>query len=441
MIAAPATAPGIAALAIIRVSGKGCIEACAPLFKGSRLSDAPSHKAIYGHWQDKSGTLLDEVIATLFRAPKSFTGEDSIELSCHGSPYIVKEILRSLWEIGIRPAEAGEFSRRAFLNGRLDLTEAEAVRDLIHAQSRWAHRQALGRLEGGLSSKVQSLHENTLDLLALLETAIDHSEEELDLDNNTRLQEHCQKLIAQIEALLKGARAGIFSAEGVKIALVGKPNTGKSSLLNALCGEDRAIVSDRAGTTRDVIEQSVQAEGLMLRFFDTAGIRDSADPIEQEGTRRSRKILSEADLVLWVRDGSLPLDALDEEIQKLIPGGECLLINNKSDRGKVLPEGIPLSAKTGEGIPLLFARIKGFVLSGGGDPEQDILVSNVRQEGLLSKAHGELNQALLCLARGDSEEFPAAHVRRARLWIEEISGRTTDDAVLDRIFSRFCIGK
>ena len=442
IIAAPATAAGMGAISLVRVSGPSCLEKCSILFKAkTALEKLSANTTNYGKWYGTDGTLIDEVMVSVFHAPRSFTGEESLEIACHGSPYIVHEIMLSLLSIGVRAANPGEFSMRAFLNGRMDLTEAEAVRDLIHAQSRLAHKQALGRLGGGLSEKIQHLHTETLNLLALLEVAIDHSEEEHGLEINDDLQKRTQNLLENCQKLLKGAKTGIMSTEGIKIALTGKPNAGKSSLLNALCGEDRAIVSDIAGTTRDVIEQAIHAEGMHLRFFDTAGIRESNDPLEKEGARRSRLQIDKADLVFWVRDASAPLDELDKEIDVLTKDRPRIIIDNKSDLPTVLSGGIAVSSKKGTGLHALFASVKTFLQSGGVDPENEVLVSNLRQEGLLVQAHAEFEKALFCLQRGDSEEFPAAHVRHARLFIEEITGKTTDDAILDRIFSQFCIGK
>ncbi|MGL5255170.1 MAG: tRNA uridine-5-carboxymethylaminomethyl(34) synthesis GTPase MnmE [Brevinema sp.] len=442
IIAAPATATGIAAISLIRVSGASCCEKCSQLFKSKTLLENLSPNTTnYGKWLAQDGSLIDEVMVSVFHAPRSFTGEDSLEIACHGSPYIVHEIMLSLLAIGVRAANPGEFSMRAFLNGRMDLTEAEAVRDLIHSQSRLAHKQALGRLSGGLSQKIADIHAEVLNLLALLEVAIDHSEEEHGLEINDDLQKRTQSLMESCQNLLKGAKTGIMSTEGIKIALAGKPNAGKSSLLNALCGEDRAIVSDIAGTTRDVIEQSIHAEGMHLRFFDTAGIRESNDPLEQEGARRSRIQIDKADLVFWVRDASAPMDELDLEIETLTQQRPRIIIDNKSDLPQMLEGGIAVSSKNGSGLENIFSAVKDFLKSGGADPENEVLVSNIRQEGLLIQAYNQLNEAFSCLKRGDSEEFPAAHVRNARLFIEEITGKTTDDAILDRIFSQFCIGK
>lgn len=451
IIAAPATAQGISAVGMIRISGKGCISQCDRFFRSERALSARKPNTIaYGKWIDPdSNRCIDEVLVGIFHAPHSFTGEESLEIWTHGSPFIMKEMMRVLLVHGIEAAAPGEFTMRAFLNGKLDLTEAEAIRDLTHAQTKMAHAQALGRLEGRLSSKIHYLHDAVLNLLAVLEAAIDHADEDLDFETQSRTLQRIDECISQIDGLLLGAQTGRMSTDGIRIALIGRPNVGKSSLLNALAGEDRVIVSDIAGTTRDVVEFSMSARGLLIKFFDTAGIRLTDDPIEREGTKRSLKILEEADLVCVVIDTSERLQDEDLMILQQLPADKkCIFILNKSDLPSVLEpqnfEGekkISVSAATGEGLEQIFDFIAEFYRKEGIDPENDILIANARQENLLESAKKELQTAKNCILNQEFEELTASHIRKARIFIEEITGKTNDNAVLDRIFSQFCIGK
>ncbi|SFB86982.1 tRNA modification GTPase [Brevinema andersonii] len=450
IIAAPATAQGIGAVGMIRISGKGCISQCDCFFRSEKtLSDRKPNTIAYGKWIDPdTSQCIDEVLVGIFHAPHSFTGEESLEIWTHGSPFIMKEMMRVLLVHGIAAAAPGEFTMRAFLNGKLDLTEAEAIRDLTHAQTKMAHTQALGRLEGKLSAKIHHLHNAVLDLLAMLEAAIDHADEDLDFETQSHTLQRIDECILQIDTLLLGAQTGRMSVDGIKVALIGRPNVGKSSLLNALAGEDRVIVSDIAGTTRDVVEFSMSARGLLIKFFDTAGIRSTEDPIEREGTKRSLKILEEADMVFVVIDTSQQLQDDDLMILQQLPADKVCFILNKSDLPCVLSlesfeEGrkISVSAATGDGLEQIFDFIAEFYRKEGIDPENDILIANARQENLLKSAKKELQMAKKCLCNQEFEELTVSHVRKARIFVEEITGKTNDNAILDRIFSQFCIGK
>ncbi len=451
IIAAPATAPGIAGVSMIRISGQSSIEKIENIFKGSKLlKDKKSHEIAYGHIIDpKNNALIDEVMVGIFHHGKSFTGEESLEIWTHGSPYIVKEIMRILGDLGIAVAEPGAFTMRAFLNGKIDLTQAEAIRDLTEAQTKFAHIQALGRLEGKLSQKIDILHQETLDILALLEVAIDHAEEEHDIEDMS--DQHLirvENLIKEIHTLLSGAQVGKMSTEGIKVTLIGRPNVGKSSLLNALVDENRVIVSDIPGTTRDVIEHRVNSQGLLIRFFDTAGLRETDDLIEKEGTKRSIDALEKSNLIIHIMDQSAPIQDEDIWIRDLLKGQstKILTIFNKSDLPQVLKLAgnepiIKVSAQKSVGLDQIFKEISSFYFSGGIDPENDILIANIRQENLLNQARESFLSAKSCIQSGESEEFTASHIRKARVFLEEIVGKTTDDAILDRIFSQFCIGK
>lgn len=449
IIAAPATAMGVAGVSMIRVSGVSCINLVDKIFKGAKnLSQKKSHEIAYGKIIDpNTEQLVDEVMVGVFHQGKSFTGEESLEIWTHGSPYIVNEVMRLLGELGIAVAEPGAFTMRAFLNGKIDLTQAEAIKDLTESQTKFAHAQALGRLEGKLSKKIDLLHKETLDLLALLEVAIDHAEEELDIEDvSNQYMFRINELISKVKSLLSGAQVGKMSTDGIKVALIGRPNVGKSSLLNALVEENRVIVSDIAGTTRDVIEHRISARGLLIRFFDTAGLRETEDVLEQEGTRRSFEAVDKADLIIHIMDQSMPMQEEDQWIREYLShiSKKVLIVGNKYD----LPQQlfldefvIPISARHLQGIDNIFDEISSFYFSGGIDPENDILVANIRQENLLKQSEVFFNAAKDCLLNKESEEFTASHIRKARIALEEIVGKTTDDAILDRIFSQFCIGK
>ena len=451
IIAAPATAPGVSGVSMIRVSGANSIKTVEKLFKSSKLlSSKKSHEIAYGKLFDpETKAIIDEVMIGVFHHGTSFTGEESLEIWTHGSPYVVNEVMRVLGTIGISVADPGEFSMRAFLNGKIDLTQAEAIRDLTESQTKFAHAQAIGRLEGKLTKKIDILHKETLDLLALLEVAIDHAEEEVDIEDvSSQFLKRIDLLLTQVNLMLFGAKVGKMSTDGVRVALVGRPNVGKSSLLNALVDENRVIVSDIAGTTRDVIEHRVSARGLLIRFFDTAGLRETEDLIEKEGTRRSLEAIQNADLVIHVMDSSMPVQEEDRTIIQILKDSNKSVVRvfNKDDLNQELHLDdefpiIKVSAKDNKGTELIFDEISRFYFSGGVDPESDTLVANIRQENLLNQSKDHLELAKGCILNQESEEFTASHIRKARISLEEIVGRTTDDAILDRIFSQFCIGK
>ncbi|MDK2818260.1 MAG: tRNA uridine-5-carboxymethylaminomethyl(34) synthesis GTPase MnmE [Spirochaetota bacterium] len=451
IIAAPSTAPGVAGVSMIRVSGANSITTVEKLFKSSKsLNSKKSHEIAYGKLFDpKTKAIIDEVMIGIFHHGTSFTGEESLEIWTHGSPYIVNEVMRILGTLGVSVADPGEFSLRAFLNGKIDLTQAEAIRDLTESQTKFAHAQAIGRLEGKLTDKIDLLHQETLDLLALLEVAIDHGEEEVDIEEvSNQFVRRIESLLTQVNHMLLGAQVGKMSTDGVKVALVGRPNVGKSSLLNTLVNENRVIVSDIAGTTRDVIEHRISARGLLIRFFDTAGLRETEDAIEKEGTKRSLEAIKNADLVIHVMDQSMFIQDEDKTIIKILQDSNksILRVFNKNDLVQKLELDdthpiIKVSAKDNKEIELIFDEIARFYFAGGVDPESDILVANIRQENLLNQSKIHLELAKTCILNQESEEFTASHIRKVRLSLEEIVGKTTDDAILDRIFSQFCIGK
>lgn len=441
-IAALATPPGTGALAVIRMSGPGAGEA---LYRctGRRLKP---RRASLVRVYDAEGRLVDEVVATHFIAPASYTGEDVVELSCHGGMLVTQRVLERLLECGARPAEPGEFSRRAFLNGRMDLTQAEAVMDVISAGSDLALRAAQNQLHGAISERVGKAADKLLSLAAHLEACIDFPDEDIAPDTVAQLAEGLDEVSSSLRGLLATADEGRFLREGVRTAIVGAPNVGKSSLLNKLLGYERAIVSDTAGTTRDTIEESVALGGLRLHLIDTAGLHESADALEQAGMERSRRAGAEAALVLEVADSSLPPVSPEAwgvgEWQA--NGARHLLLLNKCD----LPEhpawqgrdAIRLSCRTGQGMKELESAITRLFWKG--QAEMDSLVAiNTRHRYALRQAINNLAAARQSLLAGESPELADVDLREALDALGSISGRLDTEDILSRVFSTFCLGK
>lgn len=438
IIVAPATAPG-GAIAVIRLSGEGCIAYCDRVFHGkSPLSEAAGHTIRYGSIVD-GDELLDDVVAAIYRAPHSYTGEDSVEISCHGSRYIVSRIIDLLVRQGARPAEPGEFTVRAFLSGRIDLAQAEAVADLIASDSKASHAIATTQMRGGYSAHLHALRDALLRLASLLELELDFSEEEVEFADRSHLREIMQQLQSSIDRLTRSFSLGNALKEGVAVAIVGEPNVGKSTLLNRLLGEDRALVSEIAGTTRDTIEETLNIDGVLFRFIDTAGLHDTPDRLEQMGIDRTRDALSRARIVLHLADATRPLPAP-------LPVGEeqtYLFVINKSDCTH--PENLPaqalsISAKTGEGINRLLARLRATIDTRGaydGDP----IISNSRHLHALQQASEALQRALAALDNGLPTDLLSEEIRQVIYHLGTITGEITNDDILGEIFSKFCIGK
>ena len=353
--------------------------------------------------------------------------------------------------LGARIAAPGEFTERAYLNGRMDLTRAEAVNDLIRAHTRYAKGAAVSQLEGKLAAKAAEIHRAVLDLLAELEAAIDHSDLEEEFVSGDKIRASIGSIRKQIHSLISTSASGRMAREGIRAAIVGTPNSGKSSLMNYLLQKDRVIVSDIPGTTRDTVEEELSIRGVSVRLIDTAGVRKTADRLENLGIERSRKAIDEADIRIVVFDASRPLIIEDRELFRSLPDKKNITVLNKIDLSQKTSadqikkdlgtDVLPISAKTGSGMEELEEALYDFYFSFGYNPETDVLVTNARQEGLLKKADSALTSALKALEDGLSEEFTASGLRQARAAIEEITGKTSDDEVLSRIFSQFCVGK
>jgi tRNA modification GTPase len=447
-IVAVSTPSGVGAIGIVRLSGSEAIRLADKYFEPKVLTTIAGNTAQFGRWVVE-GKIVDELIATVFRAPRSYTREDVIELSCHGSPYILEQVMQSLIQAGARPAEPGEFTQRAFLAGALDLAQAEAVADLIAASNASAHRLALQQLRGGFSADLRTLRQNLVDLAALLELELDFSEEDVEFADRSRLLRDLNAALDEVQRLIGSFRAGNALKNGIPTVIVGKPNAGKSTLLNRLLNERRAIVSEIPGTTRDVIEDRFVVQGYEFRLSDTAGIRPTLDPVEAEGVERSRTALASASIVLYLFDATT--EALPDaraHIASLEMPEEALLVllANKAD---LLPEGketafrdhldvLVLSARDGLGLDTLLERLVDYASSL--DTGEGIL-TNQRHLYALQRATDSLQQVRTSLEVNLGQELLALDLRLALQALGEITGEITNDDILSSIFSRFCIGK
>ena len=445
LICAIATSSGIGALSIIRVSGPKSKSMLLSHFS-KNLSEAVSHSIHFGLLSDSNGRALDEVLIAVFDQNKSFTGEESIEISCHGSPYIQQEILHLLCTLGARMAEPGEFTQRAFLNGKMDLSQAEAVADLIASESKQAHQIALQQLRGHFSNELRTLREELIHFASLIELELDFAEEDVEFADRGQLLALVDKVLKILERLAESFALGNAIKNGVPVALVGAPNTGKSTLLNQLLGEDRAIVSPIAGTTRDVIEETLNIEGILFRLIDTAGIRETTETIEAMGIARSMQKIEQAQIVLCMADAEDTQSLTDTEnwIQSLktqYPDKHLILLVNKSDLNPTIQTtGFLVSAKNGEGISELKAHLRHLVL-GRFDLQNDTIVSNARHHEALVKTANIVALAKQGLQAGTSGDFIAMDIRQAMFHLGTITGDISTDDLLANIFSKFCIGK
>lgn len=440
-IAALSSPSGTGAVALLRVSGPGALEIAARVFEGGKLVP---RQAVFGRILADDGERIDEVLLTFFKGPASYTGEDTIEISCHGGVLVTRRVLERLLQAGARAAGPGEFTQRAFLNGKLDLTQAEAVMDVISAQTDRALSAAHRQLDGALGRTILALRDELLGILAHVEAYIDFPEEDIDPDTGTALRGRMESLQAKLEALLATADQGRLLREGVRTVLAGAPNAGKSSLLNRLLGFERAIVSEQPGTTRDTIEEVINLEGFPLRLIDTAGLRAAgADAIEAAGMARTHSQLADADLILEIVDASLhPGErlAIPENVSH-----RHVLVLNKSDLplhpGWAETGGVAVSSLAGTGLERLTSRILEVITAGGGAFEQAEVAVNARHQACLQRARISLTDALREFASGSSVEFTAMELRLSLEALGDVIGRVDTEDLLGVIFSQFCIGK
>jgi len=448
-IAAIATPVGEGGIAVIRVSGKDAITKVNQAFRGKNLSECDTHTVHYGAIIEPDGRVVDEVLVTLFHSPKSYTGEETVEISCHGGVLVTQAVLETVLALGVKPAEAGEFTQRAFLNGKLDLDQAEAVADLIHAKSRKAVDAAQQQLEGRLGTHIKQFRRQIIDATAMVELELDFIEEDVEFANKEQLQELLEKVSAEIDKLLETYEAGRLVKDGVKTVLIGKPNAGKSTLLNTLVGTERAIVTDIAGTTRDTIDADWSYDGLLFRLIDTAGLRNTADVIEAEGVKRSQQAFEQADLVVYLKDLS---QSFDEEERGEIAGfqkraGETpfILIGTKADierAGEWRTEfDLKISAVEGKKIDELKKLLKNRALENKHYDASSLLVTSSRHRDALQKARQHIQSALAALQQGMTGDFLSIDLRAALRELGSVTGEITNEDILDSIFSRFCIGK
>ncbi len=459
-ICAISTPWGVGGIAVARISGGRAIEISDKIWQGARLSDCQSHTARLGAIVDEHSQVLDQAVATVFRAPKSFTGEDVVEFSMHGSLWIQREVINLLIRQGCRLAKAGEFTRRAFANGKMDLAQAEGVADLIASSSRSAHRIAISQMRGGFSQKLASLREELLELSSLLELELDFSEEDVEFASRQKLLAIAQEVSTAVNSLASTFAAGSAIIVGVPVARAGGPYAGKSTLLNRLLHEERAIVSEIPGTTRDAIEDTVEIEGTLFRFIDTAGLRATSDEIEALGIGRTIERMRNSLVVMWVIDGTASPESFSEMskeiLQHLSSEQAIMAVVNKTDLideakvgeikealAGILPNGseiVAISALGGEGMPELQNRL----LAASGCSSSalgDVMVTNARHYEALTLAGESIARAIEGIKGGISGDFIAQDVRETLYYLGEITGKITSAEILESIFSRFCIGK
>ena len=450
VIAAISTGRQVSAIGILRLSGDGCIAVAEKVFtpqSGQPLSQAANRKLILGTLRDKEGRIIDQCMAVCARAPRSYTGEDTVELQCHGSPAVLSAGLEALFAAGARPAQRGEFTKRAFLNGQLALTQAEAVIDLIEAETADAAANAAGQVGGALQKKLAPIYDQLTDLCSHFHAVLDYPDEDIDDFDLKQYAAMLRSNAKALYALLQTYGQGRILRQGVAAAIVGKPNVGKSSLLNTLAGYDRVIVTDIAGTTRDTVEETVLLGSTRLRLIDTAGIRETRDAIEAMGVERSRKAVENADLVLYLCDGSQPLTQEDQEvIEACLSKENTIALINKSDLGAVVVPSdlpfttiIPISTKTGEGLDQLRQVVD--EMFAGDTPCDGSILTNPRQFDAIARSYEAMLRVLQAMQLGQTPDAVLTDIEAAMEAMGEVTGATVREDITARIFERFCVGK
>ena len=452
-IAAISTGMTSSGIGIVRISGPDAVEIADKIYdsrNGKKLADMPTHTIHYGYIRDGE-EFLDEVLVMLMRGPRSFTAEDTVEINCHGGVYAMNRILELVTRKGARLAEPGEFTKRAFLNGRIDLSQAEAVIDVINAKNEYALKSSVSQLKGSVLKAVREMREKIIYHIAYIESALDDPEH-ISLDGYPeQLEEQTEQWIEKITLLIASAENGKRMKEGIRTVIVGKPNAGKSSLLNVLLGEERAIVTDIAGTTRDVLEEQMSLSGISLNIIDTAGIRETEDVVEKIGVKKAKTYAKDADLVIYVVDSSTQLDENDEEIMELIRDRKAIVLLNKMDLDPVTTEEmirerldkpvIPISAKEEQGIDRLEQTVKDMFYDGNLSFNDQIYITNMRQKAALSEALESLKQVMTSIQNQMPEDFFSIDLMNAYEELGSITGESVGEDLVNEIFSKFCMGK
>lgn len=454
-IAAISTAVGSSGIGIIRISGEEALSVADRIYKGKdnkRLKEQPSHTIHYGFICDGE-EMIDEALVSVMRGPRSFTAEDTVEINCHGGVYAVKKVLDTVIKYGARPAEPGEFTKRAFLNGRIDLSQAEAVIDVIQSKNEYALKSSVSQLKGSVHKKIKEIRQSILYQTAFIESALDDPEH-ISLENYPEeLYSKVKELLLQVQKLIDSADNGRMMKEGIETVILGKPNAGKSSLLNTLLGESRAIVTDIAGTTRDVLEETITLNGITLNIFDTAGIRKAEDIVEKIGVEKAKEKAQNADLIIYVVDSSTDTDENDREIIRVLEDKKVIVLLNKADldqktteekirtlTGKEYPV-IRISAKEHTGIDLLEQKIKEMFYHGEISFNDEIYITNARQKVALSEASESLKKVMESIEARMPEDFYSIDLMSAYEALGEITGEAVGEDLVNEIFGRFCMGK
>lgn len=454
-IAAIGTAMTHSGIGIVRISGSEAIGIADRIFRakksGKKLADVPTHTLHYGHIVNRD-QIIDEVLVSVMRGPHSYTAEDVVEINCHGGILVMKKILDTVMEYGARPAEAGEFTKRAFLNGRMDLSQAEAVIDIINSQNEFALKSAVKQLSGSVSDKIKEIRKRLIYEIAYIESALDDPEHYPMENYGDELAEKIKPLLQEIRKLTDHADDGRMLKEGIKTVILGKPNAGKSSLLNLMVGSERAIVTDIEGTTRDTLEEHILLDGISLNIVDTAGIRETADLVEQIGVERAKEQAAEADLVLYVIDATKPLDENDKEIIQCIADKKAIVLFNKCDLDTLLDEQeirqmlpeqtvVVFSAKDRTGFEILKDRIREMFYAEELKFNDEIYLTSARHKAALDSAYRSLELVLGSIAAGMPEDFFTIDMMSAYEQLGYITGESVEDDLVNEIFSKFCMGK
>lgn len=453
-IAAISTAMSASGIGIVRISGEDAMEVISRIYRSKggkkRIKEVPSHTIHYGYIYDGE-ELIDEVLVMIMRAPRTFTGEDTVEIDCHGGVFAMKRVLETVLKNGAEIAGPGEFTKRAFLNGRMDLSQAEAVMDVIQAKNEYALRSSIDQLKGSVQKAICDIREKIIYHIAYIESALDDPEH-ISLEGYPQeLLEVVDKEQLEIKKLLKSSSDGKMIQEGIQTVILGKPNAGKSSLLNLLLGENRAIVTDIAGTTRDILEEYITLHGITLKIVDTAGIRETEDIVEKIGVDRAREMAQKADLILYVVDSSVPLDSNDEEIMSMLNGKKTIILYNKTDlkaaieidrlREKTGHPVIPISAKEETGITELEEKIKDMFFGGELSFNDEVYITNARHKAALEEADKSLDLVRNSILGGLPEDFFSIDLMNAYENLGKILGESVGEDLVNEIFSKFCTGK